>query len=131
MHLSESVFEPTWVKEHLNSTPVEVYDKLGYLDDKVIASQEFRSMTDVAVIDQNFDARQREISELYVRAQKLYKAKQYTKARDLCEAIFIKDPYNQKAVELLNKVYKQMYFYSELPCVCSVRSNFTLSSKRR
>lgn len=39
MHLSESVFEPTWVKEHLNSTPVEVYDKLGYLDDKVIASQ--------------------------------------------------------------------------------------------
>ncbi len=89
-------------------------EKLNQACDKVIASQEFRSMTDVAVIDQNFDARQREISELYVRAQKLYKAKQYTKARDLCEAIFIKDPYNQKAVELLNKVYKQMYFYSEL-----------------
>ena len=39
MHLSESDFEPAWTREHLNTTPVEAYDRLGCLDEHVLASQ--------------------------------------------------------------------------------------------
>ncbi len=39
MHLSESDFEPAWAKEHLGTTPVEAYDRLGCLDEHVLASQ--------------------------------------------------------------------------------------------
>ena len=39
MHLSESIFEPTWCHEHLGKGPVEYYDELGYLDENVLASQ--------------------------------------------------------------------------------------------
>lgn len=39
MHLSESVYEPNWCKEHYGKKPVEVYDEIGYLDNNVLASQ--------------------------------------------------------------------------------------------
>lgn len=40
MHLSESVFEPNWCKEHMDGKrPVHIYDELGCLDTDVIASQ--------------------------------------------------------------------------------------------
>ena len=39
MHLSESVFEPGWTKEHYGTTPVETYEELGCLDDQILASQ--------------------------------------------------------------------------------------------
>lgn len=39
MHLSESVYEPNWVKERCNTTPVEMYESFGYLDENVLASQ--------------------------------------------------------------------------------------------
>ena len=39
MHLSESVFEPTWCKEHGYKTPVETYEDWGVLDENTVASQ--------------------------------------------------------------------------------------------
>ncbi len=39
MHLSESVFEPDWSLEHYGKRPVELYDELGFLDERVLASQ--------------------------------------------------------------------------------------------
>ncbi|MDR1800670.1 MAG: amidohydrolase family protein [Lachnospiraceae bacterium] len=39
MHLSESVFEPRWSMEKYGSLPVEVYEKFGVLDERVLASQ--------------------------------------------------------------------------------------------
>lgn len=39
MHLSESVYEPTWSLEKYGKRPVEVYDELGVLDNKILASQ--------------------------------------------------------------------------------------------
>ena len=39
MHLSESVYEPDWVREHLHTTPVEFYDSIGFMDKNVFASQ--------------------------------------------------------------------------------------------
>lgn len=39
MHLSESVFEPTWTQEHYGQWPVDVYEEIGYMDERVFASQ--------------------------------------------------------------------------------------------
>lgn len=39
MHLSESVYEPTWALEKYGKRPVEVYDELGILDNNILASQ--------------------------------------------------------------------------------------------
>lgn len=39
MHLSESVFEAKWCRQHYGKTPVEVYEELGFLDHHVLASQ--------------------------------------------------------------------------------------------
>ncbi len=39
MHLSESVYEPTWSLEKYGKRPVEVYNELGILDNNILASQ--------------------------------------------------------------------------------------------
>ncbi|KAF0091587.1 MAG: amidohydrolase [Fusobacteria bacterium] len=39
MHLSESIYEPTWSLEKYGKRPVEIYDKLGVLDNNILASQ--------------------------------------------------------------------------------------------
>jgi len=39
MHLSESVYEPTWVMEKYGKRPVELYEEWGYLGPNVVASQ--------------------------------------------------------------------------------------------
>lgn len=39
MHLSESAYEPDWVKARYGRTPAEVYEELGFLDEGVLASQ--------------------------------------------------------------------------------------------
>lgn len=39
MHLSESVFEPTWCAEHYGKKPVDIYKEWGCLDGNILASQ--------------------------------------------------------------------------------------------
>lgn len=39
MHMSESVFEPTYTLDKYGKRPVEIYDELEYLDEGVFASQ--------------------------------------------------------------------------------------------
>ena len=39
MHLSESVYEPEWALKHIGRRPVNIYDDLGLLNDRVLASQ--------------------------------------------------------------------------------------------
>ncbi|MBO5959850.1 MAG: hypothetical protein J6Q65_06980, partial [Lentisphaeria bacterium] len=82
--------------------------------DKIVKAFEVRSQTDTAAVDPDYANRQERINKLYAQAGNLYRNSQYTKARDLCEQIFIEDPYNAKAIALLDKIYKKLYFYSEL-----------------
>ena len=49
MHLSESDYEPQWVRKEYGLTPVEVYEEWGILDQNVLASQV------VAVSDKEID----------------------------------------------------------------------------
>jgi len=39
MHLSESVYEPTWSLNKYGKRPVEVYNEIGILDNRILASQ--------------------------------------------------------------------------------------------
>lgn len=82
--------------------------------DKIAKAYEFRIQTDTAAVDPNYANRMDKINKLYAQANNLYRKAQYTQARDLCEQIFIDDPCNAKAVALLDKIYKKLYFYSEL-----------------
>ena len=82
--------------------------------EKIIKAFEFRVQTDTAAVDPNYANRMEKISKLYARANNLYRDSQYTQARDICEQIFIEDPCNAKAIALLDKIYKKLYFYSEL-----------------
>lgn len=90
---------------------------------KIANAKKFADETDNTKIDPNFANRQREISTLYTQAEKMYRDKQYSKARDLCEQIFLKDPLNQRAIRLLDKVYKKLYYYSELRVFNEMRKN--------
>ena len=82
--------------------------------EKIIKAFEFRVQTDTAAVDPNYANRMEKINKLYARANNLYRDSQYTQARDICEQIFIEDPCNAKAIALLDKIYKKLYFYSEL-----------------
>ena len=82
--------------------------------EKIIKAFEFRVQTDTAAVDPNYANRMEKINKLYARASNLYRDAQYTQARDICEQIFIEDPCNAKAIALLDKIYKKLYFYSEL-----------------
>ena len=82
--------------------------------EKIIKAFEFRVQTDTAAVDPNYSNRMEKINKLYARASNLYRDAQYTQARDICEQIYIEDPCNAKASALLDKIYKKLYFYSEL-----------------
>ena len=82
--------------------------------EKIISAYEFRIQTDTAAVDPNYANRMNLINTLYAQATSLYNKGQYTQARDICEQIFIEDPCNAKAIALLDKIYKKLYFYSEL-----------------
>lgn len=82
--------------------------------EKIVKAYEFRVQTDTAAVDPNYANRMDKINKLYATANNLYRKSQYTQARDICEQIFIEDPCNAKAIALLDKIYKKLYFYSEL-----------------
>ena len=88
--------------------------RLSAACEKIISAYEFRIQTDTAAVDPNYANRMSMINTLYAKANNLYRKGQYTQARDICEQIFIEDPCNAKAVALLDKIYKKLYFYSEL-----------------
>lgn len=44
---------------------------------------------------------------------KLYDNGQYMDARNVCEAILVKDPYNEDAINALKKIYQKLYQETE------------------
>ena len=81
--------------------------------EKIVKSSEFTSRTSFDEIDPNFANRKEEIAYLYDKAERLYKAKEYMKARDCLEEILIKDPFSRKASILLDKIYKRIILVGE------------------
>ncbi|MFA7230611.1 MAG: hypothetical protein WC071_05025 [Victivallaceae bacterium] len=76
---------------------------------KMQKGMEFENNTKLTNIDKNYTQNIADIDLLYREAQVLYKNQRYVEVRSKLEKIFIKDPFNQKAIELLDKTYNKIY----------------------
>ena len=76
-------------------------------------SANFRSQTSLAKTNPDYAKTSEDIDLLYREAEVLYKNKRYIEVRTKLEKIFLLDPYNLKAINLLNKTYDQLYQYAE------------------
>jgi len=73
----------------------------------------YKEATDINNIDPQNAIRKDEINVLLKQSEILYKNKQYSKVRDNMEKVLIKDPYNEQAIFMLDKVYKKLYKVAE------------------
>lgn len=76
-------------------------------------SANFRSQTSLAKTNPEYAKISEDIDLLYREAEVLYKNKRFIEVRTKLEKIFLLDPYNLKAINLLNKTYDQLYQYAE------------------
>ena len=76
---------------------------------KMEEAYNFKNETSLAAIDPDYKRRNKEISLLLRQAEVHYRHRQFDKVRDTVEKVLVLDPYNQKAVTLLNKTYKKLY----------------------
>ncbi|MBO4633510.1 MAG: hypothetical protein J5858_16460, partial [Lentisphaeria bacterium] len=69
----------------------------------------FREETSLSTIDPDYKRRNSEIKLLLRQAETYYRNREFEKVRTAVEKVLVLDPYNQKAVTILNKTYKKLY----------------------
>ena len=79
-----------------------------------IESQKFWDETSLQAVDQRYYERQREINLLFRAGQFLYQKDEWMEARDKMEQILVKDPYNEDAITLLEKIYRKLYAIADV-----------------
>ncbi len=79
---------------------------------KLRRAAEFRDKTTLNEADNNYKNRREQIDLLFREAQILYKNQRYNEVRNKLEHIFLVDPYNQSAIDLLNATYEKLYKYA-------------------
>ena len=70
--------------------------------------------TSMDVIDPGYEDRQKDIQKLYHEGENLYRNRRFTQARDKMEQILILDPYNDKAMQMLTRIYRKLYFVADM-----------------
>ncbi|MHB9138696.1 MAG: hypothetical protein ACYC4Q_04745 [Victivallaceae bacterium] len=76
-------------------------------------SSDFRSDTSLDKTNPEYAKTSENVDLLYREAEVLYQNKRYVEVRTKLEKIFLQDPYNLKAVHLLNKTYDRLYEYAQ------------------
>ena len=76
---------------------------------KMEEAYNFREETSLSTIDPDYKRRTDEVEFLLRQAEVHYRNRQYEKVRNVVERILVQDPYNQRAVTILNKTYKKLY----------------------
>ncbi|MBO7088516.1 MAG: hypothetical protein J6W70_01310 [Lentisphaeria bacterium] len=79
-----------------------------------IDSQKFWDETSLQAVDLRYYERQREINLLFRAGQFLYQKDEWMEARDKMEQILVKDPYNEDAITLLEKIYRKLYAIADV-----------------
>ena len=79
-----------------------------------IDSQKYWDETSLDAVDPRYYERQREINLLFRAGQFLYQKDQWDDARDKMEQILVKDPYNEDAITLLEKIYRRLYAIADV-----------------
>ncbi len=75
---------------------------------RLIKSGEFIAATSLEETDVVLERRRKDINDLIVRGEALYRNKMYSKARDVFEQVYILDPFNEKANVILGKIYRKI-----------------------
>jgi len=70
--------------------------------------------TSLDVIDPGYEDRQKDIQRLYHEGENLYRNRRFTQARDKMEQILILDPYNERATQMLTRIYRKLYFVADM-----------------
>ncbi len=102
--------DPVKKKEQFATTA----DSMIKTTQELIDSQNFWDETSLKAVDPRYDERQREINLLYRAGQFLYQNDQWDEARDKMEQILVKDPYNENAITLLEKIYRRLYAIADV-----------------
>lgn len=68
-----------------------------------------KEATNINTIDPSYEKTKKEITILLKEAEIFADDKMYGKARDTLEKVLIRDPYNQRGMSMLNKVYQELY----------------------
>ena len=79
-----------------------------------IDSQKYWDETSLDAVDPRYYERQREINLLYRAGLSYYQMDQWDDARDKMEQILVKDPYNEDAITLLEKIYRRLYAIADV-----------------
>lgn len=73
-----------------------------------IDSEKYAEKTALLAIDPDNAVRKEDLYLLIKKAEVLCANKQYMKARDALERVLIGDPYNKKAMDMLDKIYRKL-----------------------
>ena len=77
--------------------------------EKMESAYNYREETSLNTLDPDYKRRNSEIAFLLRQGEVYYRTRQYEKVRSTVEKILVQDPYNLKAVTLLEKAYKKLY----------------------
>jgi len=102
--------DPVKKKEQFATTA----DSMIKTTQELIDSQNFWNETSLKAVDPRYDERQREITLLFRAGQFLYQNDEWDAARDKMEQILVKDPYNENAITLLEKIYRRLYAIADV-----------------
>ena len=81
---------------------------------KVTKYYDVAKETSLSAVDPGYEDRQRDIQKLYHEGEKLYRNRRFTQARDKMEQILILDPYNDRAMQMLTRIYRKLYFVADM-----------------
>ena len=109
--------DPTMLKDEKGKEKEKLADRVAAMTattQERIDSQNYWDETSLEAVDPRYNERQREIHLLFRAGQVLYQNDQWDEARDKMEQILVKDPYNEDAITLLEKIYRRLYAIADV-----------------
>ena len=109
--------DPTMLKDEKGKDKEKLADRVAAMSattQERIDSQNYWDETSLEAVDPRYQERQREIHLLYRAGEVLYQHDQWDEARDKMEQILVKDPYNENAITLLEKIYRRLYAIADV-----------------
>ena len=81
---------------------------------KVVNYKDFVEKTSLETHDPAYGDNQKQIQKLYRQGETLYRKRKFTDARDKMEQILVLDPYNDKAIQMLSRIYRKLYIVADM-----------------
>ena len=102
------------IRKSLDREFAEKADKLIESCSKISRYADLSTEASLENIDPGFEKRQRDIQVYYREGEQLYRQRRYMQARDKIEQILILDPFNDRAAQLLMRIYRKLYAIADM-----------------